>query len=315
MIRLGVIGTGNIVAQMMTTLYSANNIARYAIASRTHSRALLFKGKYNFTVAHKSYEDLIHDENVDLVYIAATHDYHYKLAKEALLLGKPVFCEKPLACTVEEAEELVNIAREKKIFLAEGMWIRYQPLFAELKHTLDKKELGDIVAINCGLCYNIFERERISSPEMGGGAMRDLGIYPIAATTFLLGNDLEVKNSYSIYENGVDASDYVIVANKDNQHAMISTSVIAMDNCPFTIRCADGYIEMHSLGNPGDYIIFNMRKGTTSRVESRVNYRYEWEAVTKAIDAGMIETPEYTHDDILATLKIAYTALKNGKKQ
>ena len=177
--RVGIIGAGKIAGSMAETVGRMPEACLYAIASRSMEKAREFKDKWGAEKAYGSYDELIHDPQVDLIYIATPHSHHYEQARRCLLNGKAVLCEKTFTANKAQAEELVALARERKVFLAEAIWTRYMPFSKEIVRMAHGGGLiGRPRMLTASLGYPIEQKERIRKPELCGGALLDLGVYP-----------------------------------------------------------------------------------------------------------------------------------------
>ena len=180
--NIGIIGAGWIAGKMAVTLSglpAEKGLVKYAIASRDIAKAREFAAKWGFAKAYGSYQELVDDPDVDLVYIATPHSHHYPHSKLALEAGKAVLCEKAFMANAREAEEILNLAHKKGIFITEAIWTRYMPLSLKVKELLDAGEIGKPSLLNASLCYQMDGKERILRPDLCGGALLDLGVYSI----------------------------------------------------------------------------------------------------------------------------------------
>ncbi len=190
--NIGIIGAGWIADKMGETLSGVpadKGLVKYAIASRDIVKARSFAEHWGFKKAYGSYQELVDDPDVDLVYIATPHSHHYPHTKLALEAGKPVLCEKAFMANAREAEEILNLAHRKGIFITEAIWTRYMPLSLKVKELLDAGEIGEPRIVNASLCYYMDHKERILRPDLCGGALLDLGVYSINFARMYFGSD------------------------------------------------------------------------------------------------------------------------------
>ena len=162
--KIGIIGAGHIAHKMAVTVNELEETEAYAIASRDAKKAQLFAQKYQMSKAYGSYEELVKDPNIDLVYIATPHSHHYMHAKLCLQHDKPVLCEKAFTANAHQAEELINLARTRNIFLTEAIWTRFIP-FSQTIRQLINERIGTPMTLTASLSYPIFGKERIMRPE------------------------------------------------------------------------------------------------------------------------------------------------------
>lgn len=141
--KIGIIGCGNIAKKMALTLGGMKHVERYAVASRSKEKAETFAGEWQFTKAYGSYEELIKDPHVDLIYIATPHSEHYEHARLCILNQKPVLCEKAFTANARQAEELLNLAKEHQVFITEAIWTRYMPLSQKIRELIEQGAIGN----------------------------------------------------------------------------------------------------------------------------------------------------------------------------
>lgn len=230
-LKLGIIGAGWIAEKMAITIRSIEEVEAYAIASRKLTDAQKFAVKYNFTKAYGSYEELVQDVAVDLVYIATPHSHHYEHARMALLHDKPVLCEKAFTATAPQAEALIKLAEERNIFITEAIWTRYMPFSATIKEIMESGIIGRPVCLSANLAYPVGYKERMQRPELAGGALLDLGVYAINFASMLFSTEIkEITTSCIKIETGVDAHNTITLRFQDDKVAMLYSNMYAMSD-------------------------------------------------------------------------------------
>lgn len=248
-IRYGIIGLGVIASRFAKVLNTADGVELKAVASRDMGRSKAFADKFHALKAYDSYLDLINDDEVDVIYIALTHNFHYDIVKLCLNKGKGVLCEKPLVTGKKEAESLAALSRKKNILLMEAMWTRCIPAFKKAKEWVADGKIGKVKLIDAAFCFNTpFDAEdRLFNPKLAGGSLYDVGVYPIEFTTGILGeNPIQVNGLASICQTGVD--DFVVMNMKFESGALASLS------CGFT---ADTNRDAHIYGTSGKIIMYD----------------------------------------------------------
>ena len=190
MFRIGIIGAGWIADKMAEAIAPYKDMCVYAIASRSIEKAQQFAQERNIEKAYGSYEELVADPKVDLVYIATPHSHHFQHSMLALEHGKPVLVEKAFTANAQEAEILIRTAREKGIFITEAIWTRYMPLSHKVKELMESGIIGEPRALTATLCYMMEFKERIVKPELCGGALLDLGVYALNFARMYFGTDI-----------------------------------------------------------------------------------------------------------------------------
>ncbi len=205
-LKWGIIGAGNIADKMANALKITPNNQLYAVASKTPSKAKIFADKNSVENVY-SYEEIVNNSEIDIIYVATTHNFHFDNAKLALEQGKHVLIEKPFTINAKQARELVHIAREKNLFLMEAIWTRFLPSIKMLKKKIINHEIGDVKQIN--ISFGVFVEpkyeKRLKDPALAGGVTLDMGIYPISFVCYLLGElPIKIKSMSRFSDLGVD---------------------------------------------------------------------------------------------------------------
>ena len=192
MVRFGIIGPGGIARRFARVLVASSCGKLVAVASGTsHERAQAFAAEFGGAKAHKSYEELARDPEVDAVYVALTHNFHYEAIKLCLTHGKAVLCEKPMVLTEAHAKELAALAKEKNLLLMEAMWSRCLPVFRSAREWVETGRIGDIKLVQAAFCFQVkYDPEgRLFNQALAGGALYDAGVYPIEFATGIVGEN------------------------------------------------------------------------------------------------------------------------------
>lgn len=307
-LRVGIIGAGWIADKIGQTLRPMEDATGYAIASRDLSKAQAFAEKYGFEKTYGSYEELCADPNVDLVYIATPHSHHYAHTKLALEHNKPVLVEKAFTANAREAEELLNIAHEKKIFITEAIWTRYQPLKQTILDIMASGIVGKPRLLNASLCYQMEFKERIIRPDLCGGALLDLGVYSINFARMFFGTDIEEVISSCVKNNtGMDMHDSIILKYKDGRVANIQASACCKDARRGVIACDYGYLEVDNINNPQSVTVYNDEYQEIAHYDAPTQitgYEYQVSACAEALHNGWLESPYMPHEETLEIMKM-----------
>ena len=203
-LKVGILGAGHIARKMATTLQGMENAELYAVAARDLTRAEQFAAEFQARKAYGSYEALADDPEINLIYVATPHSDHFEPARMCLLKGKPVLCEKAFTANAREAEELIRISQEQHVYLAEAIWTRYMPFSKTIRELAESGIIGKPMMLRANLGYVISDVERIVKPELCGGALYDLGVYPINFALMTFGDEIEnitsacVKNAAGV---------------------------------------------------------------------------------------------------------------------
>jgi dihydrodiol dehydrogenase / D-xylose 1-dehydrogenase (NADP) len=306
-IRWGIIGLGNIAKMFALSIEGTEGSELYAVASRSLDRVKAFTEKFNVQKVYCSYEELVADPAVDVIYIANLKTQHYKSAKLALNAGKAVLVEKPFTINAKQAEELITIARQKNVFLMEAMWMRYNPNIIKLMEWINQGRIGQVKEIEAD-----FSTEREPNPnlkvlEFGGGALIDMGIYPISFANMIIGRFPDTITSEGILAaTGVDAKDSITFNWESGEKAELSCGFTGFGTMGAKVIGTDGYIEVYPGFHAAPGICIHNSQGVEEySVPFRVNgYEYEVEEVMRCLDNGLKESPIMTLQETLETMKL-----------
>jgi len=246
-IRWGILGTGAIAALFAEGLEALPDAPLVAIGSRTREGAESFAREYGVKRAYGSYEELVRDPEVDVVYIATPNSAHAGNAILAIEHGKAVLCEKPFTMDAAEARRVIEAARRHKVFCMEGMWMRFVPAVRELAGLVRGGAIGDVRMLNAGLGFPFVydPKHRVFDPAMGGGAMLDLGVYPLSLAFHLLGRPKSFVTQAVLGETGVDEQASVLFTFDEGRQASITTSIRKRTTNDAAIFGTDGMIHLH----------------------------------------------------------------------
>lgn len=205
-VRWGILATGKIARAFATALGLVPEAEIAAVAARRLESAQAFAGEFGAGTAYGGYRDLVEDPDVDVVYVASPHGLHREHALMALEAGKPVLCEKALTLNARHAAELVAVAREKQLFLMEAMWMRCNPTIRRLQQVLATGALGSVTQVRADLGFRVLapSTDRLLAPDLGGGALLDMGVYPVTFAHLFLGAPSLVTAAATLSDLGVD---------------------------------------------------------------------------------------------------------------
>ena len=306
--NVGIMGTGNIAAVMAETLNRMKGVKLYAVASREKVKADVFAGKHGVKKAYGSYEELVKDNKVELIYIATPHSEHYENARLCLENNKPVLCEKSFTANAAQAEELVKLAREKHVFITEAIWTRYMPMLKTIREVIGSGVIGDPKTLTANLGYVIDKVERILSPALAGGALLDVGVYPINFAMMIFGNDIEkVRSSCTYTDTGVDRQNTVTLQYGDGKYAVLNSSMESLSDRKGIIYGTKGFAIVENINNFESITVYDAsykKAAEYKRPKQISGYEYEVEASIRAIRAGKIQCEEMPHEEILRVMKL-----------
>lgn len=224
--KIGILGAGGIAVQMAKTVAGMKDVENYAVAARSFERAQAFAEKYGFSKAYGSYEEMLADPQVDLVYIATPHSHHYLHAKMCLEAGKNVLCEKAFTVNADQARKLFALAKEKNLLITEAIWTRYMPSRKMIDDIISSGVIGEVTAVTANLNYAISEVERIRKPELAGGALLDVGVYTINFASMVLGDKLKDVQATAIFREGVDMLDTIAMVFEGDRMATLQCGAV-----------------------------------------------------------------------------------------
>ena len=244
----GIVGTGKIASSFAEGLRSAPDAELVAVGSRSGESADAFGDRHSIPHRHDSYEALAGDPAVDVTYIATPHTLHFQNARLCLEAGKPVLCEKPFTINTREARELVQLARRKSLFLMEAMWTRFLPAIRQLNQLLAAGVVGDVwlMAADFGKRFEYDPGSRLFAPDLGGGALLDLGVYPVSLASMVFGPPARITSMAHLGPTGVDEQSSVLLGYEQGRLAVLYASMQVTSPDEATILGSDGYIRIHS---------------------------------------------------------------------
>ncbi|MBQ9611794.1 MAG: Gfo/Idh/MocA family oxidoreductase [Lachnospiraceae bacterium] len=307
-VNIAIMGAGNIAATMANTLKRTRKAKLYAIASRDQKKADEFAHKYGFKKAYGSYADLAADKKVGLIYIATPISEHYENAKMCLEAGKAVLVEKAFTVNAEQAEELIRIAKEKNVFLAEAIWTRYMPFNKTIREVLDSGVIGKPVMLTANLGYPLTHVQRMIDPDLAGGALLDLGVYPLNFASMFFGDAIEKISAAASYtEEFVDEQDGITITYKDGKVANLMASMSSVTDRRGVIYGDKGYVVVENINDPESLTVYDSRHKKVAkykRPRQKTGYEYEVIASIQAINAHRIEPWAMPHEQTLKIMRL-----------
>lgn len=294
-IKIAILGAGNIANAMAAALKGIEDeVIMYAIASRTYEKAESFKEKWGFLKAYGSYEEMAKDEAIDLVYIATPHSEHYENTKLCLSNGRNCLVEKAFCGNLKQTKELILLAQEKKLLLAEAMWTRYQPSKDVIRGLIEEGAIGKLHYMESDFSVPILGVERMTNPALAGGALLDLGVYSLTVPAMYYGTDIRsVKVDSVITDTGVDATDVITLTYKDGTMARAKCSFVD-DHSNYAKLVGDkGYMIFGPINVPEKVSIYDVEGNLVKTIETpcMVNgYEYEVLECKRMLQNKCIET-------------------------
>ena len=304
--NVAIIGAGVIARSMCRTIRGMKENGRpvelYAIASRSQEKADAFAKEEGVLHAYGSYEAMLADPAVDLVYIATPHSHHAEQMKMCIRAGKAILCEKAFTPNLHQAEEVLDLAREKGVYVAEALWPRYMPSRWIINDLLAEGVIGEPRMLYSNLCYAIENKERIMEPALAGGALLDLGVYVLNFASMVFGDDIvRINSTVELMDTGVDRTETITIKYRDGKMAQLMASTAFNSDRRCVIYGTKGYLTVDNVNNPGWIEIFDKddRVNPIRRIdvpEQITGYEYEVEACLRDLQAGNLEPAEMPHE-------------------
>lgn len=247
-IRWGILGTGKIALDFAKGLKFLPDAQLLAVGSRTLSTAQEFSRQLNVPKAYGSYEDLVKDSEIDVVYIATPHIRHKQDSILCLEAGKAILCEKPFTINAQEAREVITLARQKQLFCMEAMWMRFMPLIQKVREIINSGEIGEVRTLTADFGYAVefSPNNRLFDLKSSGGAMLDRGVYPLSLAFFLFGVTDKIATGATIGETGVDEQCAMVLSYSKGQIAILSATLRATTSNEAIIGGTHGQIRIHA---------------------------------------------------------------------
>lgn len=332
MVKIGIVGAGTIAGVIADTVNKMNEaiddtVVLGAIASRSLDKAKAFAEKYKVPKAFGSYQEMFESDDIDLVYVATPHSQHYENAMAALKAGKHVIVEKAFTSNAEQAKDLIKFAEEKQLLITEAIWTRYQPMRTIIRDTVESGIVGSPRLLTATLGYAIENVERIAKPELAGGALLDLGVYPLNLAVMILGRPKWVVAQGIKSKLGVDIDDCITLQfGGHGPMAILGASVTSVSDRRAVFHCEDGYIEIENVNNPESIKVYDNENKLLREAKCPTQitgYEYELIETAEAIKEGKLECVSMPHeatiymmemmDDIRKQLEVKYPFEENKK--
>jgi predicted dehydrogenase len=308
-VRWGILGTGKIARAFATALQDVPGAVLAGVASRSLDKAQSFAAEFRAGAAYGSYEALAAAGDIDLVYVATPHPQHVDNALLALGAGKGVLVEKPFTMNLREAEQVVATARANNLFLMEAMWTRFMPALAEVKRLVALGEIGSVqqVVADFGFTASFGPEHRVFNPDLGGGVLLDLGIYPLSIAASLLGPVVAVQAQAQMGPTGVDVQTGFTLKHAGGAMSVCSCSFLARTPGELTVSGARGHIRMNTMFHRARSITVALDDGSTRTIDTPYlgnGYVHEAIEAQRCFLNGLIESPVMTHDETLALMGV-----------
>ncbi|GAA0544178.1 Gfo/Idh/MocA family oxidoreductase [Paractinoplanes ferrugineus] len=311
-VRWGIIGLGGIAAQFAKDLPLVEGAELAAVGSRSAETAAAFAEEYGFARAHGSYAELAADPEVDVVYIATPHAQHHAAALLCMENGKGVLVEKPITLDMISAAELVQAANAHNVFLMEAMWMRFNPAIRKIAELVEEGAIGWVSAIHAdfGLQGPFAPEHRLRNPALGGGALLDLGVYPINLAHLIMGPPTSAQAWAHLTPEGVDENTGILLGWQPGAVAALTCSINGESRNAAAITGTDGRIDLPpGFFMPKSFVLNRPgRDPETFEVPFEGNgYQFEAAEVQRCILAGELESPVVPHTMTLEIMALLDT--------
>jgi predicted dehydrogenase len=306
-IHWGILGPGKIAGKFAFGLRSAMDARLVAVGSRSLEHAEEFGNRFDVPNRHGSYEDLVNDPDVDVIYVATPHTFHKEHTMLCLEAGKAVLCEKPFAINAQEATDMVAVARERGVFLMEAMWARFFPAMDKLRELLCAGTLGEIrqVTADFGFRSNFDPKGRLYNPKLGGGALLDVGIYPVSFASMVFGGQPDEMTCLAhIGETGVDEDTAMVFDYEGGARAILHTSIRLTTPQEARVVGTEGFVRLpQHFWRPEEFTVCTFNKEELVKCPYEGNgYNYQAMNVMECLRSGRMESDLMPLDESVAIM-------------
>ena len=307
-LRVGIIGTGWIAEKAAITLAGLPLCEAYAVGSRHQDTADAFASKWNIAKAYGSYASLIADPDIDLVYVGTPHSHHYDVTREALLAGKPCLVEKAFMANARQTKEILDLAHERKVFLAEAIWTRYQPVVKMVRDLISSGRIGEPRLVTATLGYSMGDKPRIMRPDLCGGALLDLGVYALNfARMFFDADIVNIESQCVKSKTGMDLTNAFSLVLSDGMLCNLQSSAACVGDNIGVIAGTEGNLIIDNINNPQTVTVNGPDRTyvETIRVPKQITgYEYQFVACRQALIDGLLEPREMPHAETLYIMEL-----------
>ena len=305
--RVGIIGAGWIAEKAAITLNGLADCEAYAIASRSKEKAEAFAEKWKMRKAYGSYSELIADPSVDLVYVATPHSHHYDVTREALMAGKPCLVEKAFMANYRQAKEIVTLARERKVFLAEAIWTRYQPVVAMMRELIGSR-IGTPKLLTATLGYSMGDKPRIMRADLCGGALLDLGVYALNFVRMFFDADiLRITSQCVKSQTGMDLTNAMTLTLSNGVLCNLQSSAACVGDNIGVIAGTDGNLIIDNINNPQKITVNGPDRTYIETIpvpQQITGYEYQVVACRQAMIDGLLEPKEMPLEETIYIMQL-----------
>ena len=306
-VRWGIIGTGTIAQAFAADFAHAKTGTLRAVASRSKEAADAFAERYDIELSMVDYYSLINSHEVDVIYVAVPHSLHFELTKACIKAGKHVLCEKPFTLNEAQAQELFELAEQHEVFVMEAMWTRFNPALEQAIEWVEEGEIGLLQSVQASFCSNATSQSegRLFNKDLGGGALLDVGIYPIFLAQLFFGKPDFIQNQAVVGDTDVDVFEQLLLGWESGQLASLEASIISQQPNRAVLSGSDGYIEFGQEWYQTKTLTLVKNGGAEHAIEfdfPGLGYQFEVEEVNRCLQEGLLQSPNHSWEDTLNLL-------------
>lgn len=306
--NIAILGAGGIANTLADTMNKMPEVNLYAVAARDLDRAKAFACKNGVEKAYGSYEEMLSDDGVELLYIATPHSHHYEHMKMCIEHGKNVLCEKAFTINATQAREIKELANAKHVYVAEAIWTRYMPSRSLINEVIKSGIIGEPKMLTANLHYVISHVERLVDPNLAGGALLDVGIYCLNFALMHFGTGIEkIESSVQMTDTGVDGMESLTIFYKDGKMAVLNAGMYSRSDRKGIIYGDKGYMVVENINNPQNISVYNVCDELIKHIDvpSQISgYEYEIIEAINSIKDGKVESESMPLSDTIHVMEI-----------
>jgi len=310
--KLGILGAGGIAGTMADTVNKMNragigDVELYCVGAREADRAKAFAEANGVKKAFGSYEEMLQDPDLDLVYVATPHSHHFAHAKLCVEHGKAALVEKAFTANASQARQLTALAQEKGVLVTEAIWTRYQPMRRMIHETVYSGIVGEPRTLTANLSYAISGVKRIVDPALAGGALLDVGVYTLNFAEMVFGRCDRAVGCAQMMESGVDGTDSITLFWKDGKTAVLTAGTDCLSDRKGIIYCTEGFIIVENINNPQSIAVYDKDYACIRQIDApaqQTGYEYEVLEAAAALEKGMTQCDSMPHDETVHVMEL-----------
>lgn len=305
--KIGILGPGKVAQKMIRTLKMVDGVTCAAVGSRDLVKAKDFCAKYDIHKAYGSYEELVRDPKIDVIYVATPHSHHYEHMKLCIENNKHILCEKAFTVNAAQAKEIFELAKEQNLLVVEGLWTRFLPMVPRIRELLDSEMVGKPTSLSISMCHPNIQNERVHRPELAGGTLLNLSVYMINFTSMIFGDEVKsIHSSAVMTKSGVDAHNSITFTYKNGRVATMHGSSTSLCSREAMICCERGYIRIPNAEKMDEVLVYDMKHKVIETLTAEAfttGFEYQILAVQAAIEEGKRECAEMPHSTSLLMME------------